>query len=73
MVWTYDEQTRCWEARAHGWRSIVARLPEQHAYRAAVAPFDMPDRTIRADHVFAELRAAQAWCIAEIAHRRLEA
>jgi hypothetical protein len=43
------------------------------AHTAAVAPFDMPDRTIRANHVFAELRDAQAWCIAEIAHQRLEA
>jgi hypothetical protein len=33
----------------------------------------MPDRAICANHVFAELRDARAWCLAEIAHRRLEA
>jgi hypothetical protein len=32
----------------------------------------MPDRTIRANHVLAEPRNVQSWCIAEIAHRRLE-
>ena len=50
----------------------VPRFAERHAYRAAVAPFDMPDRTICANQVFAELRDAQAWCLAEIAHQRLE-
>ena len=58
MVWTYDEQTRCWEGRAYGWRALVVRAPEQHAYRAAVGPFDMPDRTIRPNNVFAEDKAA---------------
>jgi len=73
MIWAYDERRLCWEARAYGWRAMITRAPERHAYRAAVAPFDMPDRTICANHVFAELRDAQAWCLAEIAHHRLEA
>jgi len=73
MNWAYDEQGLCWEVSAYGWRAIVRRAPEQHGYRAAVGPFDMPDRSISANHTFAELRDAQAWCMAEIAHRRLEA
>jgi hypothetical protein len=73
MIWTYDEQTHCWEAREYGWRAVVVRAPEQHAYRAAVGLLDMPDRTVHANHDFAELRDAQSWCVAEIAHHRLEA
>jgi hypothetical protein len=33
----------------------------------------MPDRIICANHVFAELPHAQAWCVAEIMHRCLDA
>jgi hypothetical protein len=73
MIWAHNERLFCWEASAYGWRAMITRAADRHAYRAAVAPFDMPDRTIRASHVFAELRDAQAWCIAEIAHQRLEA
>jgi hypothetical protein len=72
MYWTYDEQVRCWEARAYGWRAMVERAPQHHVYFAAVAPFDMPDRMVRSIHTFSELRDAQAWCIGEIMRRRQE-
>jgi len=73
MVWAYDERRLCWEARAYGWRAVIRRAPQRHVYHAAVEPFALPDRTIHANHDFAELRDAQAWCVAEIMRCRLEA
>ncbi len=65
--WSYDPRARCWRLALAGWTACVERWPASLEH---VARIIAPGRqAIAAPHVFADMQAAQDWCLREIARQ----
>jgi hypothetical protein len=67
MNWAYDPRARCWRLILVAWEARVERWPASLEYTAQLIAAAPGRRVINAPHVFAQMEAAQAWCLREIA------
>lgn len=66
MTWAYDSRTRCWRLTLGSWEARVERWPASLEYVAQLISPAPARRIIHAPHVFAQLEAAQGWCLDKI-------
>ena len=64
--WVYDSRARCWRLQLGAWEARVERWPASLEYMAQLLSPAPERRIIHAPHVFAQMEAAQAWCLREI-------
>jgi hypothetical protein len=67
MDWVYDPRARCWRLMLGAWEARVERWPASLECTAQLIATAPGRRVINAPHVFAQMEAAQAWCLREIA------
>jgi len=67
MKWSYDPQARCWKLAQGNWTACVERWPASLEHVARIITAGQAQRVITAPHVFADMEAAQMWCLREIA------
>jgi hypothetical protein len=67
MEWAYDPRVRCWRLTLGAWEARVERWPASLEYTAQLIAAGPGRRVINAPHVFAQMEAAQAWCLRELA------
>ena len=65
--WSYDPRARCWRLALASWTPCVERWPAslENVVRS-IAP---GRQAIAAPHLFADMQAAQDWCLREIARQ----